>query len=127
MYIIKILYVGIGGFFGSISRYIISGLVYKFVDKPWFPFGTLAVNIFGCFLIGFLSGISENRQFFNPEIRALVFIGFLGGFTTFSTFGYEIFKFAQDGQILSSLANIAMHLVLGIGSVWLGYSISKVF
>ena len=122
---IKILYAGIGGFFGSISRYLLSGLVYKFMGKPWFPFGTLAVNIIGCFLIGFLNGISESRQILNPEIRVLVLIGFLGGFTTFSTFGYEVFSFAQDGQFLSSLANIALHLILGLGFVWIGYSISK--
>ena len=79
----------------------------------------------GCLLIGFLSGLTEDRQLFNPELRLLVFIGVLGGFTTFSTFGYEIFTFARDGQILSSFTNLFLHIVLGLGAVWLGFSISK--
>ncbi len=95
------------------------------MEKPYFPYGTLAVNIIGCFLIGFLSGLSENKQLFNPETRTLIFIGFLGGFTTFSTFGYEVFNFARDGQILSSISNLVLHFVLGIGGVWFGYSMSK--
>jgi CrcB protein len=76
-------------------------------------------------LFGFLIGLSENRQLFTPETRMLIFVGFLGGFTTFSTFGYEVFSFARDGQIISLLVNILLHLVLGIGAVWLGYSLSK--
>ena len=122
---LKLLLVGLGGFVGSILRYVTSGFVLKMFDKPYFPYGTLAVNIIGCFLFGFLIGISESRQLFTPETRALIFVGFLGGFTTFSTFGYEIFSFARDGQIISLLVNIILHLILGVGGVWLGYSLSK--
>ncbi|MEJ2052920.1 MAG: fluoride efflux transporter CrcB [Calditrichaceae bacterium] len=122
---IKILYVGAGGFIGAVSRYVVSGLFYRIFGKAWFPFGTLAVNVIGCLLIGFLSGLTENRQIFNPELRLLIFIGVLGGFTTFSTFSFEIFTFARDGQILSSLINLFLHLVLGFGAVWLGYIVSK--
>ncbi|MEJ2545712.1 MAG: fluoride efflux transporter CrcB [Calditrichaceae bacterium] len=122
---IKLLWVGTGGFIGAISRYVVSGLIYRLFGKTWFPFGTLAVNVLGCLLIGFLSGIAENRQIFSPELRLLVFIGILGGFTTFSTFGYEIFNFARDGQIISSLTNLALHIILGLGAVWLGFTFSK--
>ena len=122
---IKLLWVGAGGFIGAISRYLVSGMFYKLFGKAWFPYGTLAVNVIGCLLIGFLTGITEDRQIFNPEMRLLVFIGILGGFTTFSTFGYEIFTFARDGQILSSLTNLMLHIILGLGAVWLGFSISK--
>jgi len=121
----KVLLVGIGGFVGSILRYLTSGFVLKMVGKPYFPYGTLAVNILGCLLFGYLIGLSENRQLFTPETRVLVFVGFLGGFTTFSTFGYEVFSFARDGQIISLLVNILLHLVLGFGAVWLGYTLSK--
>jgi len=122
---LKILYVGVGGFLGSIARYWASGLVHRILDKPWFPVGTLAVNVIGCLLIGFLGGLAEKSQIFTPEVRLLVFIGFLGGFTTFSTFGFEIITFARDGEIFSALANIVLHIVLGIGAVWLGLSLSK--
>ena len=122
----KLFLVGIGGFLGSILRYITSGFIFRILSKPYFPYGTLAVNILGCFLIGFLSGLSENRQLFNPETRMLLFVGFLGGFTTFSTFGYEVFNFARDGQIISSLSNLVLHIIFGIGAVWLGYSLSKI-
>ena len=117
--------VGIGGFLGSILRYSASGFVQHIFGKSYFPYGTLFVNIFGCVLIGFFSGLAENRQLFNPETRILVFVGFLGGFTTFSTFGYEVFNFARDGQITSSLINIALHVVFGVGAVGFGYSLSK--
>ncbi len=122
---IKILMVGMGGFAGSVCRYIISDLSHKFFNEPLFPYGTLTVNVIGCLLIGLLGGLSETRQIFTPEIRALILIGFLGGFTTFSTFGYEIFTFARDGQFVAALTNLMFHLILGFGSVWLGFSMSK--
>ena len=123
---IKILFVGIGGFLGSLAQYWVSGLVHQLFDKPWFPIGTLAVNVFGCLLIGFLGGLAEKSQLFTPDVRLFVFIGFLGGFTTFSTFGFEIISFARDGEILSALANLVLHIVLGIGAVWLGFVLSKI-
>ena len=121
----KIIFVGLGGFLGSVFRYLVSGWVYRLFGKPWFPYGTLAVNVLGCFLIGFLGGIAETRQMFSPEGRLFVFIGFLGGFTTFSTFGYEVFTFSQDGQMFASLTNVVLHLFLGLGAVWLGFVFSK--
>ncbi|MDA3789348.1 MAG: fluoride efflux transporter CrcB [Desulfobacula sp.] len=122
---IKILMVGMGGFAGSICRYIISDLSHRLFNDPFFPYGTITVNVIGCLLIGLLGGLSETRQIFTPEIRALILIGFLGGFTTFSTFGYEIFTVARDGQFASALTNLMLHIILGFGSVWLGFSMSK--
>lgn len=121
----KVLMVGMGGFAGSVCRYLVSDLSQKLFSNPFFPYGTLTVNIIGCLLIGLLGGISETRQLFTPEVRALVLIGFLGGFTTFSTFGYEIFTIARDGQMAAALTNLLLHLMLGFGSVWLGFSMSK--
>ena len=121
----KILMVGMGGFTGSICRYIVSDLSHRLFNDPFFPYGTLTVNVVGCLLIGLLGGLSETRQIFSPEIRALVLIGFLGGFTTFSTFGYEIFTIARDGQFVAALTNLMLHLILGFSSVWLGFSMSK--
>jgi len=121
----KLILVGTGGFLGSVSRYLLSGLTHRLVGRADFPYGTLAVNVIGCLMIGLLSGLAENRQLFTPELRLLVFIGFLGGFTTFSTFGYEVVSFARDGQLIASLGNLMLHLVLGLGAVWTGLALSK--
>jgi len=122
---IKILMVGMGGFAGSVCRYMVSELSQKLFQNPFFPYGTLTVNVLGCFLIGLLGGLSEARQLFSPEIRALILIGFLGGFTTFSTFGYEIFTLSRHGQMIPALINLMLHLLLGFSAVWLGFSISR--
>lgn len=122
---IKILMAGLGGFAGSICRYGVSTLSQRLFNDPFFPYGTMTVNVMGCLLIGFLSGLAEARQVFSPEVRVLLLVGFLGGFTTFSTFGYEIFTAVRDGQFFSALANLLLHLVLGFGSVWLGFSLVK--
>jgi len=124
---LKLLIIGFGGFLGSVLRYIVSGSVYIVIGKSDFPYGTIVVNVVGCLLIGFFSGVSESRQLFNPATRLFIFVGFLGGFTTFSTFGYEVFSFMRDGQILSSLTNILLHLIFSLGAVWLGIFLAKLF
>ncbi len=123
---LKILMVGMGGFAGSVCRYIINELSHRFFSDSFLPYGTITVNVFGCLFIGLLGGLSETKQIFTPEIRALVIIGFLGGFTTFSTFGHEMFTIARDGQLAAATAHLLIHLILGFGSVWLGFYISKV-
>ena len=123
----KLFLVGIGGFVGSISRYLAGGLVHKLLDQPYFPFGTLTVNVLGCLLIGFLNGIADTRQLFSPEVRMLIFVGFLGGFTTFSTFGYESFGFLRDGQLGYTAANIVLNVVLGLIAVLIGHYLSRFF
>ena len=122
---LKIFLVGSGGFFGSILRYIANELVLKFFSGQYLFYSTLFVNVFGCFLIGFFITLSETKQMFNTEIRLLIIVGFLGGFTTFSTFGYETFNFIRNGNIINSLSNVFLQIFLGIGAVWLGYSIAK--
>ena len=123
---VKILLVGTGGFLGSVFRYLLSGLVYRILAaKPVFPYGTLVVNLLGCFLIGFVSGLAESRQILNPELRVLILIGLFGGFTTFSTFGYESFSLARDGELLYLFSNISFHIVFGIAAVWLGHIFSR--
>ncbi|RJP75887.1 MAG: fluoride efflux transporter CrcB [Candidatus Zixiibacteriota bacterium] len=117
--------VGLGGFIGSISRYLISGWVYRFIKTPLFPFGTLAVNVLGCLVIGFLAGLSETRNVFTPGTRLFIFIGILGGFTTFSTFGLETFSLARDGEMLAAAGNIVLQVVTGLMAVWVGHFISQ--
>jgi CrcB protein len=122
---LKILMVGMGGFAGSICRYLVGEVSQKYLTPSLLLYPTLIVNVGGCLLIGLLGGLSETRQIFTPEIRALVIVGFLGGFTTFSTFGYETFVLARGDQMALALANLALHLVLGLGAVWIGFSLSK--
>ncbi len=115
----KLFLSGIGGFIGSSLRYAITGYIQNVSRSFEFPYGTLAVNLIGCFLIGFLSQLAETRGLFTAETRTLIFIGVLGGFTTFSAFGNETINLWRDGENLLALANIAAHLVLGLGAVWL--------
>lgn len=121
----KIIFVGFGGFIGSVFRYLLSGFIQRISNQINFPIGTLSVNLIGCFVIGFLAGLSESRQLFSENYRAFIFIGILGGFTTFSTFGYEVFSFMRDGQFLSSFTNIFLHLFFSILLVWFGFSLAK--
>jgi CrcB protein len=89
-----------------------------------FPSGTLVVNIAGCLIIGFLSQLAEGRGVFTAESRLLIFTGFLGGFTTFSTFGNETMNLLRDGENVSALINLSAHFILGLASVWIGRVLS---
>ena len=113
-------WVGVGGFIGSVLRYFLSGLVQEWTGRDDFPVGTLAVNVLGCLVIGLLSQVAEARGAFSPETRAFVIIGILGGFTTYSSFGNETMNLWRDGQGFLAFLNIAAQLVLGLGAVWLG-------
>ena len=120
-----VLLVGLGGMFGSVARYLVGGWVQQAAGAFWFPYGTLAVNVVGCLLIGFGGGLAEARSAFSPEGRALVFIGILGGFTTFSSFGFETFALLRDGQHALGLLNVALQIILGLGAVYIGFSLSR--
>jgi fluoride exporter len=121
---INILLVGFGGFIGSIARYLASGYVQQSTKSIDFPYGTLAVNVIGCFIIGFLAQLAESRGAFTSESRLFVFVGILGGFTTFSSFGNETLNLARDSQMMNALANIGANVILGLFAVWLGRTVS---
>jgi CrcB protein len=114
------LLVGVGGFIGSILRYAVSGYVQQWTKSVDFPYGTLAANFIGCFVIGLLSQLAETHGVFTAESRAFVFVGVLGGFTTFSSFGNETMNLLLEGERLLALANITAQVVLGLSAVWLG-------
>ena len=120
----NILLVGLGGFIGSVMRYLLSGYIQGSTKSVDFPFGTLAVNVIGCFVIGFLSQLAEGRGMFTSESRAFVFVGILGGFTTFSSFGNETLNLARDSQMVNAFANIAANVIIGLFAVWLGRTVS---
>ena len=116
---VKVFLVGIGGFLGSVARYLLSGYVQDRAAGT-FPFGTLLVNVLGCFLIGAVSELAETRSYFSAEIRACVVVGILGGFTTFSAFGNETINLVRDRDWTLAGASVVGHLILAIGAVWLG-------
>lgn len=113
--------VGSGGFIGSLARYSVGGLVHRQLPLAIFPYGTLLVNLLGCLLIGLLAGMAESRQVFGPQFRQFALIGVLGGFTTFSTFGYETVAMLRDADYLRAGANVGISVVGGLLLVWLGY------
>lgn len=121
----NLLLVGIGGFVGSVFRYLVSGWAQEWSGSSTFPFGTLTVNVAGCLLIGFLGGLVETRQLFDAELRLFLLIGVLGGFTTFSTFGYETLTLLRDAQYIAAGANVVLQVISGIGAAFLGFIISR--
>lgn len=118
--------IGIGGFLGSIVRYSLGGLVQEWSRSISFPYGTITVNLLGCFFIGLLSQLAESRGILSPEARSFLFLGFLGSFTTFSTFGNETVNLFLKGQGLLSLVNIGLHIFFGLGFVWIGRVFSSI-
>jgi CrcB protein len=115
-----VLWVGVGGFIGSVLRYLLSGVVQEWSRRDDFPVGTLAVNLVGCLVVGLISQLAESRGALSPEVRAFIVIGILGGFTTFSTFGNETMNLWRDREFWLGLLNIGCHIVPGLGMVWLG-------
>lgn len=122
---LKLLLIGAGGFIGSITRYLLSVSIHKLSNGFLFPIGTLTVNLLGCLAIGFLAGLAEFRGLFSPEVRMFVFIGILGGFTTFSTFGYETYQLLRDGQGQFAVTNVCLSVIFGILAVWAGFLLAK--
>ena len=117
-----VLLVGAGGFIGSVMRYLVGVWVQSWSGNSWIPYGTLTVNVVGCFLIGLIAGLAETRQFLGEGTRALLIVGLLGGFTTFSAFGYETIAMVREGHIAAAAANVGLQVALGLTAVWIGFS-----
>ena len=99
------LYVFAGGGIGAAARYWLTGVIHRAVPAG-FPYGTLVVNITGCFVIGFLVTLLEERFLADPTLRIFLTIGILGGFTTFSSFSYETVALLRDAEVLRASVNI---------------------
>ena len=111
--------VAVGGALGSVLRHLLGGLVPQRAGAI-FPWGTLAVNLAGCFAIGLVSELAESRGAMDPGTRALLVVGLLGGFTTFSAFGNETLNLLRDGERLLAGFNVCANVVIGLAAVWLG-------
>lgn len=120
----EILLVGLGGFAGSVLRYLVSKL-----NVTWqvlaIPMGTLTVNILGSLLIGFLVGLSAKSNLISNELRLLLMVGFCGGFTTFSSFTNENLILMQNGQFLTVFLYTALSILLGFLAVYIGYILAS--
>ena len=114
------IFVGVGGFLGSVARYGVSTIFQRLAGITAFPYGTLAVNVLGCAAIGFLSQVAETRGILREEVWALMVVGFLGGFTTFSTFGNETYNLFRGQQAVVGLLNLGIQIGLGLAAVGLG-------
>ena len=120
---IKIISLTAGGAIGTVLRYSMSGLTHRAVSGM-FPWGTLVVNLTGSFLIGLLWGIFEVQNI-TSNLRTFLFIGILGGFTTFSTFALESLNLMRDGEMKLALSNVLASNILGILLVFAGFMASK--
>jgi CrcB protein len=108
-----LLIIGAGGFLGSVARYLSQQAISKIIPVI-FPFGTLAVNVVGCFLVGIIYGLAERTTAITPEWRFFLATGFCGGFTTFSTFSYEAYNLIREGQYIYLSLYITMSVIVGI-------------
>jgi fluoride exporter len=124
----------VGGGTGAFLRYHLGSNVQRLssslaplgsVNVGLFPVGTLVVNLVGCLLIGLLTGIAEFKGIITPELRLLLVVGFLGGFTTFASFGFETMQLLRGGQIVYACMNIFLQMLCGLCGVWLGMILAK--
>lgn len=120
----KYLLIACGGAVGAVSRFVVTGAAQKLTDLA-FPIGTLIVNVVGCVGIGVMAATLAGPAFGREEYRLLLVVGFLGGFTTFSAFGFETFALLMERAWWSAFANVAISNVAGLFAVWLGYRLTQ--
>ena len=111
--------VGIGGFIGAIARFWLGGYISNRLGTR-FPYGTFVINCTGSFLIGFILTLLAERTHWSPNWRYLIPVGFIGAYTTFSTFEYETYRSIQDGELLIASLNVGLSVIVGFISLWLG-------
>ena len=116
----KTLFIAVAGLVGTLFRYWLSGLVARQYGET-FPWGTMVVNLLGCVLAGAVFYITEERFLVSPTLRTIILVGFLGGFTTFSSYGLQTFLLLRDNEFGLATLNVATSNLLGLFMVWMGY------
>jgi CrcB protein len=119
-----LLMVGLGGFLGATTRFLVDGWVSRATGGA-FPWGTLVINLSGSFVLGVLFAMATERSLLSPDIRPPLMIGFLGAYTTFSTWMLESWRMVEDGALLGALANLGGSVVLGVVAVFAGLAIGR--
>jgi fluoride exporter len=109
----KLLNLIIGGSAGTVARYLLGGFVYRLAGTS-FPYGTLVVNVSGCFILGFLATLADRKFMLGPDAKVLLMIGFCGAFTTFSTLIFESDNLLKNGQAMRAFSNIFVSVILGL-------------
>jgi fluoride exporter len=122
----RTLLVAVGGLVGSVARYWLAGWVQN-LNGSEFPFGTLAVNVLGSFVLGLVMTLALERGLLSADVRILLGTGFCGGFTTMSTFSYETLALVQYGSPSDALANLALTVIACLSAVWLGGLAGRLF
>jgi CrcB protein len=117
--IVRTVWIGLAGFAGAVSRYGIEGWISQ-RSRGAFPWGTFVVNASGCFLLGFVFALLTERFQAPAALRSALTIGFLGAYTTFSTFAFETMRLAEDGAVLLAVGNVASSLGAGLLAVYAG-------
>ena len=120
----KLLWIGILGGAGALARYGIAGAVQR-ATGAGFPWGTLAVNLAGCFLFGIVWMLASERMILSGETRLIVLVGFMGAFTTFSTFSFESAQLLRDAEWALALGNIVLQNGLGLVAVFAGLTLGR--
>ena len=114
----------LGGSLGALMRFVVSGSITEKLGTS-FPYGTLTVNVLGSFVMGFLAMFLVERMGLDPLLKLGIFVGFLGAFTTFSTFSMETMNLFEQGESVRALANMFLNVVLSVLAVWLGVMLGK--
>lgn len=120
----KILYLGIFGGAGCVARYMVSGWVYALAGRA-LPYGTLAVNVIGSLVLGLIMEGSLRSTLLSPDLRFGITVGFLGGFTTFSTFSYETVKLLEEGSLIAAGANILLNVSVCVVAALVGIYLAR--
>ena len=120
----KILYLGIFGGLGCVARYLVSGWVYTLFGRA-IPYGTLSVNVIGSLLLGLVMEGSLRSTLLSPELRIGITVGFMGGFTTFSTFSYETVRLIEEGSFIAAGANILLNVTVCITAAVIGIYLAR--
>jgi CrcB protein len=122
--VLQLFAIAVGGAIGAVLRFGLSTSVYRWLGRD-FPYGTLTVNVIGSLLVGFLATLFIDRLMLSVEWRTAILVGFIGAFTTFSTFSLETLALMENGEPLRALLNILLSVVLCLSATWIGLTLGR--